>query len=95
MADTSPSPRLDAAKLSHIEGILKDFKEDARKAEQEQDLFMLSIYNRLLKVMSPIVTNAYERIERDDKAAVNKAERLLRRQRREAVGAQKHAPEEQ
>lgn len=85
MASATPDNSVDAAKLSHIEDILRGFKEDARQAEQANDLFMLSIYNKLLKVMSPIVTNAYERIERADKAMVNKAERDLRRVRRQGA----------
>lgn len=88
MANATPDSQVDATKLSHIEDILRGFKEDARQAEQAGDLFMLSMYNRLVKVMSPIVTNAYERIERADKAMVNKAERDLRRQRRQTTAQQ-------
>jgi hypothetical protein len=84
MADQdNTSSFINPEKISSIETILRDFKENARQAEQEGDLFMLTIYNKLLKVMSPIVTNAYERIEREDRASVNKAEKDLRKQRRD------------
>ena len=71
--------KLNAEKLEHIEDILREFKEEARKAEQSNDIFTLSVYNTLLKAMSPIVTRAYARIEREGNAEINKAERALRK----------------
>ncbi len=74
----------DPAKLERVEELLQQLKSEAREAETANDLYMLSVYNDLLHVASPIVVKAHARIEREARAASNKAERILRKQEREA-----------
>jgi uncharacterized membrane protein len=52
---------------------------------------MLGVYEKLLAVCSPIVTNAKHRLEREDRAEIRKKERELRKKDREAREAAKAA----
>jgi len=74
----------DASKLERVEALLQDLKQRASAANDAGDLFMVSVYNDLLQVASPIVVRAKARLEREQKAVLNKAERQLRKAEREA-----------
>jgi hypothetical protein len=74
----------DASKLERVEALLQDLKQRASAANDAGDLFMVSVYNDLLQVASPIVVRAKARLEREQKAVLNKAERELRKAEREA-----------
>jgi hypothetical protein len=65
------------------QGILDDLKNQARQAEQSGDAFLYGIYNDLIKVASPIVTRAFKRQMREDKAAINRAHLNLKAKARE------------
>ena len=68
----------DAAKIERVAALLQQLKEDARQAYDANDLYMLSVYNDLLAVASPILVKAQARIEREQKAVFNKREKQLR-----------------
>ena len=76
-------------RLDRLKELLQDLKERAQAAHQAGDTYMFSIYNSLVKVTSPIVVNATARLERESKAALNKAENAMRLKERQAkqVGA--------
>jgi hypothetical protein len=63
---------------------------NAEKFENDEgDLYMLAVYNDLLQVCSPIVVTALARMEREEKAELNKREKAMRKQAREEREAQK------
>jgi hypothetical protein len=71
-------------KLERVKDLLDGLKKDAREAVEQNDTFMTSVYNRLVAVCSPIVINAVYRLEREDKAALRKKEKELRKKDRVA-----------
>ena len=83
MADTTQKPvmtPLTSQRLQRVEDLLASLKEDAQKAADDGDTFMLGVYKELLNVASPIVVKAYARVERETKAAFNKHHKNLRKQ---------------
>ena len=75
MADTQQFTQrsLDAAL-----NLLMNLKEQAKKAEAEQDVFTFGILNDLIKKVSPIVNKAHSRLLREENARINKAHKELR-----------------
>lgn len=65
--------------LEKIQNLLADMKARANAAYQANDLYMNAIYAELVKVVSPIVMRAMARKEREEKAAINKQVRSLRK----------------
>ncbi len=87
MADTISG--FTTEKFEKVQELLRGLKEDAQKASSDGDMFMLAVYNDLLKVCSPIVVKSLARLEREENAALNKQEKEMRKQEREARTAQK------
>ncbi len=83
MANTKPKKTMTAEKVDRVNALLQELKTDARKAIEEGDLFMAGVYKELLRVTSPIVVNATARLEREEKAQINKDEKALRKAERE------------
>lgn len=71
-------------KFERVDDLLQGLKKDAREAADQGDTFMVSVYEKLLAVCSPIVNNAKARLEREDRAAINKQMKELRKKDREA-----------
>ena len=65
-------------RLDRLTALLEDMKADAEKAHSEGDVFMLSVYEQLLAVASPIVVRANARAEREGLAALRKVRKQLR-----------------
>lgn len=74
--------KLTHEKLDRVSDLLQGLKEEARKAAEEQDLFMLAVYKALIAVASPIVTKAFARLEREERADINREHKTLRKQLR-------------
>jgi hypothetical protein len=87
MADTTSG--FSAEKVEKAQELLHSMKEDAQKAFTEGDMFMLSVYNDLLRVCSPIVVKALARLEREENAILNKQEKEMRKKEREEREAQR------
>lgn len=83
MADDKNTQNFTREMVRDAEGLLQRLKDEARKAHQESNVFMLDLYTELVRVTSPIVTNALERIEREEKAAINRACKGLRKSLRD------------
>jgi CRISPR/Cas system-associated endonuclease Cas3-HD len=67
------NPETAKANLQRVEDLLENLKEDAQKAIAEKDVYMLGVYQEILKVVSPITTRAAARLRREDQAAINKS----------------------
>lgn len=65
--------------VQEANAFLDKLKENARIAHDTGNIFMLNMYTELLKVASPIVVRAIARQEREERAAINKAHKALRR----------------
>ena len=76
-------------KFEKVQELLQSLKDDAQKAHADGDMFMLSVYNDLLQVCSPIVVKSLARLEREEKAILNKQEKEMRKAAQEARKAQK------
>lgn len=88
----------DPAQLDEVKNLLSDLKEQANKAHEDGNLYLLSVYNKLLKVTSPIVVSAQARIEREANAETNRKEKEMRKAahaQREAARKQREAAREQ
>ena len=80
---------LNTEKFEKVQELLQSLKDDARKAHDEGDMFMLAVYNDLLQVCSPIVVKSLARMEREEKAELNKQEKEMRKLARQEREAQK------
>lgn len=69
--------------VDDAEKLLDELKGRARQAHDAGDAFMLGLYNELLRVCSPVVVRAIARAEREEKAAINKAHKELRKSQSE------------
>ena len=87
MADTTNTFTVE--KFEKVQELLRGLKEDAQKAHADGDMFMLSVYNDLLQVCSPIVVKSLARLEREEKAVLNKQEKEMRKAAQEARKAAK------
>jgi hypothetical protein len=76
-------------KFEKVQEVLQGLKDDARKADADGDVFMLSVYNDLLQVCSPIVVKTLARLEREEKAVLNKQEKAMRKKARAEREAQR------
>ena len=76
-------------KFERVDDLLQRLKGEAREAHQAGDMFMLSVYNDMLQVCSPIVVKAKARLEREENAVLNKREKELRKAEREARNAKR------
>jgi hypothetical protein len=81
---TQDNSRPTDEKLERVKDLLDGLKKDAHEAAEQNDTFMTSVYNRLVAACSPIVVNAVYRLEREDKAALRKKEKELRKKDRVA-----------
>jgi hypothetical protein len=69
--------------VEKLEAVLANLKAQAKEAHDEEDVFLLSAYNELIGVCSPIVTKAVARQHREQRAKINKAHKALRAKVRE------------
>jgi hypothetical protein len=72
-------------------GLLQEITARASQAREQNNVFLLDLYTELLRVVSPIVTRAFAHARRQERAAINKAHKALRKQAREAREAAKKA----
>ena len=85
----TPITQFDSEKMRRVEELLENMKQDASQAETDGDVFMLGVYQQLLKVASPILLKAHARVEREANARVSKARKELLQREREARKAHK------
>jgi hypothetical protein len=83
MADQTRDP------VEVAQTILSDLKAQAEEAEQANDVDSFSLYNELIKVLSPIVTKRFARQVREERARSNAAFKALRAKFREDADRQK------
>jgi hypothetical protein len=67
-------------KVEEARDLLEEIKGRARQAHESGNSFMMNIYQKILKVSSPIVVKAVARAEREELAQINKNATELRQQ---------------
>ena len=65
--------------IQKVENFLIELKKRATDALAQKDVYMAGVYAELVKQVSPIVTRAYMRKDREEKAKINKEVRTLRK----------------
>jgi hypothetical protein len=65
--------------IQKVENLLVDLKKRATEALANKDVYMAGIYAELVKQVSPIVTRAVMRKDREEKANINREVRTLRK----------------
>ena len=76
--ETETKYQFTQANLDAAQSLLSDLKTRAKTAKDEEDVFTFGICNDLIKVVSPIVTKAFMRLNREENARINKAHKELR-----------------
>jgi hypothetical protein len=66
-----------------VQDILSELKARAMDAEKANDAYVFGIYNRLVKVVSPIATQAFARQQREARAETNKTDKRMRKEERD------------
>lgn len=87
MADTKNS-------VEKVETILQNLKAEAKKAHDEEDVFLMSVLTDMIKLVSPVVTKAIARQHRETNAKINKAHKKLREKAAAAKEAARENPSE-
>jgi hypothetical protein len=85
MATTAPLPITDED-VEELEGLLKDLKTRAAEANEKGNVIMLGMYAELLKLVSPEVQRLRARLDREEKAAINKRHKEMRKAMRNGTG---------
>ncbi|HVB20578.1 MAG TPA: hypothetical protein VNG51_01350 [Ktedonobacteraceae bacterium] len=62
--------------------LLSEMKHRANQAHDDGNLIMLSVYADMIRLISPKVSQLRERLEREDRAGINRQHRDLRLARR-------------
>lgn len=70
---TQIDPTSTRKNVERVQGLLEAMKQDAQAAAQAQDAYMLSVYEELLSVASPIVMKAIHRLEREELASIRRS----------------------
>jgi hypothetical protein len=71
-----------SSSVAAAEDLLQDLKQRAQAAHAHNDVFMMGVMSQLLKVVSPIVTRAIARANREDLAKINADHRELKEKNR-------------
>jgi hypothetical protein len=93
-----PGSRPTEEKIVHMKGFLSQLKDEANKAFDEQDAWSLGVYKELVKMVSPVISRAEDRLDRESNARINKAHSSLRKAEKEAkekLKAEQEAKEKQ
>lgn len=70
-----------------VESLLHELKGRARTMSDQKNVVMLGVYADLIKVVSPEVSRLRARLEREEKAAINRDHRTQRKALRDAQAA--------
>jgi phage host-nuclease inhibitor protein Gam len=71
--------------IEELENLLREMKNRAGEANDKGNVIMLSVYAELVKKVSPEVQRLRARVEREEKAAINKHLQATRKAHREAA----------
>ncbi|HVB20386.1 MAG TPA: hypothetical protein VNG51_00385 [Ktedonobacteraceae bacterium] len=65
--------------LDELNALLHDLKVRANEAHSRNNVIMLACYAELVKVVAPIAERLRARVEREDRAGINRKHRVLRK----------------
>ncbi|HEY4035877.1 MAG TPA: hypothetical protein VGL94_18120 [Ktedonobacteraceae bacterium] len=84
-----------AKSVEKVETILQNLKAEAKKAHDEEDVFLMSVLTDMIKLVSPVVTKAIARQHRETNAKINKAHKKLREKAAKERATAKENPSEE
>jgi Pyruvate/2-oxoacid:ferredoxin oxidoreductase gamma subunit len=73
--------------VDELESLLRDLKTRAAEANDKGNVIMLGMYAELVKLVSPEVQRLRARLDREEKAAINKQHKAMRQARRNGAGS--------
>jgi len=76
--------KMTSKSVESAEAILRDLKDQAKTAHEEEDVFMMGLMTDLITATSPIVTKAINRLHREDRARINAKHKALKEKVRDA-----------
>jgi hypothetical protein len=88
MAATAIEPTVSEQDLEELATLLSELKTRANDANDKSNVVMLGVYASLVKLVAPEVERLRARVEREDRAAINKKHKELRKARRDAQAQQ-------
>lgn len=71
--------------LEELGTLLSELKTRANDANDKGNVIMLGVYAELVKLVSPEVQRLKARVEREDRAGINRKHKALRQARRKAA----------
>ncbi len=86
MAKPTLSPVTDKD-VASVEELLRELKSRAKAASDAKNVVMLGVYANLVKVISPEVSRLRARVDREDRAAINRDHKEQRKAMREQQAA--------
>lgn len=78
MATNNKLPPITEADVDEAYQLLGEMKVRANQAADNKNVVMLSVYADMIKLISPKVSQLRERLEREDRAGINRQHRDLR-----------------
>ena len=91
MATSGIEPTVSEQDLEELDTLLHDLKGRANDAHDKGNVIMLSCYAELVKVVAPIAERLRSRVEREDRADINRKHKTLRKARRDAQAQQQQS----
>lgn len=80
MATEQPQPiPITHEDVEEVEELLRELKNRAQEAHDKNHVIMVGMYAELVKLVSPEVQRLRARLDREDKATINKQHRELRK----------------
>jgi hypothetical protein len=73
--------------VDELESLLRDLKTRAAEANDKGNVIMLGMYAELVKLVSPEVQRLRARLDREEKAAINKQHKAMRQAKRNGAGS--------
>lgn len=71
--------------VEELEGLLRDLKSRAGEANQKGNVIMLGMYAELVKLVSPEVQRLRARLDRIEKAEINRQHKEMRKAKRNSA----------
>ncbi|HVB20595.1 MAG TPA: hypothetical protein VNG51_01435 [Ktedonobacteraceae bacterium] len=91
MATPATTTTVSEKDLEELDTLLQEMKTRANEAHDKGNEVLLGVYAALVKVVSPEVQRLHARVEREDRAAINKKKKVLSKARRDAAAQQQSA----
>jgi len=87
MATTTEALPISDEDVEELDSLLKDLKARAAEANEKGNVIMLGMYAELVKLVSPEVQRLRARLDREEKAHINRQHKAMRQAKRNGAGS--------